>query len=206
MPVADGTLSCDDQNRIEQSIADKIRGYGIDSVDMPKSTRIAVQERLDAFYRDVLGASDEDLDERMRALATHALQLPLDVVSALNAEKRYRAAMKHWDSYQTWKEHRNPARAELERKYGYDTKHAMHLICLMRMGLEVLEIGDLRVRRDDAHELSAIRDGALPFDELLAAATALQVSMERAAAVTKLPGDVDHEGVDALLGGVLGLP
>ena len=56
--------------------------------------------------------------------------------------------MKHWDSYQTWKTHRNPARAELERQHGYDTKHAMHLIRLMRMGLEVLETGDLGVRRD----------------------------------------------------------
>jgi len=46
----------------------------------------------------------------------------------------------------------------------------------------------------------------MPFDELLAAATALQESMERAAAMTKLPNDVDHKGVDALLGDVLRLP
>jgi uncharacterized protein len=199
LPIAGGTLSRDDQNRIEQSIADKIRSYGIDNVDMPKPTRIAVQERLDAFYRDLLSASEDELDERMRAVATHGLQLPPDVVSALNAEKKYRAAMKHWDSYQTWKTHRNPARAELERQHGYDTKHAMHLIRLMRMGLEVLETGDLRVRRDDADELSAIRDGAMPFDELLAAATGLQDSMEKAAATTRLPADVDREGVDDLL-------
>ena len=76
--------------------------------------------------------------------------------------------MKHWESYQTWKTHRNPARAALERQHGYDTKHAMHLVRLMRMGLEVLERGDLRVRRDDADALSAIRDGAMSFDELLA--------------------------------------
>lgn len=199
LPVAGGTLSRDDQNRIEQSIADKIRSYGIDNIDMPKPTRIAVQERLDAFYRDVLSASDADLDERMRAVATHGLHLPPDVVSALNAEKKYRAAMKHWDSYQTWKTHRNPARAELERQHGYDTKHAMHLIRLMRMGLEVLETGDLRVRRNDADELSAIRDGAMGFDELLAAATGLQESMEKAAAMTSLPADVDRDGVDELL-------
>ena len=73
LPIAGGTLGGDDQNGIEQSIADKIRSYGIDNVDMPKPARIAVQERLDAFYRDVLSASDEDLDERMRAAATHAL-------------------------------------------------------------------------------------------------------------------------------------
>ena len=40
-----GTLNRDDQNRLEQSLADKVRSYGIDTLDMPKSTRIAVQER-----------------------------------------------------------------------------------------------------------------------------------------------------------------
>jgi hypothetical protein len=199
LPVAGGTLSRDDQNRIEQSIADKIRSYGIDNIDMPKPTRIAVQERLDAFYRDALSASDEDVDARMRAVATHGLQLPPDVVSALNAEKKYRAAMKHWDSYQTWKTHRNPARAELERQHGYDTKHAMHLIRLMRMGLEVLETGDLRVRRDDADELSAIRDGGLSFAELLAQADSLRSRMETAAQTSSLPADIDTDSVDALV-------
>jgi hypothetical protein len=111
--------------------------------------------------------------------------------------------MKHWESYQTWKSHRNPARAELERQHGYDTKHAMHLIRLMRMGLEVLATGELRVRREDADELSAIRDGAMSFDELLASASALQASMEAAAAMTTLPKDVDRDGVDALLAGLL---
>jgi predicted nucleotidyltransferase len=131
--------------------------------------------------------------------ADFGLQLPPDVVSALNSEKKYRAAMKHWDSYQTWKTDRNPARAELERRHGYDTKHAMHLIRLMRMGLEVLETGDLRVRRDDADQLSAIRDGAMPFDDLLAAAAGLQAAMEQAAAATSLPEAVDRNWVDDLL-------
>jgi hypothetical protein len=166
---------------------------------MPKPTRIAVQARLDTFYRDVLSASDDDLDERMRAFATHGLHLPPDVVSALNAEKKYRAAMKHWESYQTWKTHRNPARAELERQHGYDTKHAMHLIRLMRMGLEVLETGDLRVRRDDADDLSAIRDGAMSFDELLAQADSLRSRMEAAAQSSSLPADIDASNVDGLV-------
>ncbi|HMJ12844.1 MAG TPA: nucleotidyltransferase domain-containing protein [Polyangiaceae bacterium] len=199
LPSAGGTLSRDDQNRIEQSIADKIRSYGVDDIEMPKPARIAVQERVDAFYRDVLSASDEELGERMRAVATDALQLPSDVVAALNAEKKYRAAMKHWDSYQAWKSHRNPARAELERKHGYDTKHALHLIRLMRMGLEALETGNLLVRRDDAAELSAIRDGALSFDELLAQADALHSRMEAAAQTSALPSNVETTSVDALV-------
>jgi len=198
LPVADGTLSRDDQNRIEQSIADKVRSYGVDSIDMPKHTRIAVQERLDTFYRDVLSGSHDDVEARMRAVATRALSLPADVVLALDAEKRYRAALKHWDSYQTWKAQRNPARAELEQEHGYDTKHAMHLVRLMRMGLEVLDRGELLVRRDDAAELSAIRHGALSFDELLATAARLEHDMQRAAARNALPADVDHEQVDRL--------
>ncbi|MEZ4224732.1 MAG: nucleotidyltransferase domain-containing protein [Polyangiaceae bacterium] len=199
LPAAGGTLSRDDQNRIEESIADKIRSYGIDNIDMPTATRVAVQERLDAFYRDVLNADAEELEARMRAVATHGLSLPLDVVSTLNAEKKYRAAMKHWEAYQAWKTQRNPARAALERLHGYDTKHAMHLIRLMRMGLEVLEQGDLRVRRDDARELSAIRDGALTFDELLAQAESLRSRMEAAARSSSLPADVDPARVDELV-------
>jgi uncharacterized protein len=203
LPAHGGTLSHDDQNRIEQSIAEKIRSYGVDNVDMPKPSRIALQERLDAFYRDALSASADDIEERMRAVATASLGVPSEVASTLNAEKRYRAALKHWDSYQTWKSQRNPARADLERAHGYDTKHAMHLIRLMRMGFEVLKTGELHVRRDDAEQLSAIREGALSFDELLVMAADLQQSMQNATATTVLPHDVDYERVDALLATML---
>jgi predicted nucleotidyltransferase len=204
LPAHGGTLSADDQTRIEQGIADKVRSYGIDNVDLPKPARIALEERLAAFYRDTLGVTSDDLEGRLRAVATAALGIPSDVASTLNAERRYRAALKHWDSYQTWKIQRNPARAELERSHGYDTKHAMHLIRLMRMGLDVLQTGELRVRRDDAERLSAIRDGALSFDELLAMAGDLQRAMEAAAAATQLPLDVDYERVDGLLVELLG--
>lgn len=198
LPASGGLLSFDDQNRIEQSIADKIKSYGIDSIDMPKPARIAVQERLDAFYRDVLSASDDDIEERMRTVAMRALNLPANVVAVLDAEKRYRAAMKHWDSYQAWKHQRNPARAELERRYGYDTKHAMHLIRLMRMGIEILERGELLVRRHDAAELIAIREGALSFDQLLAVAGRLEEEIRNTAARATLPDDVNHEQVDQI--------
>jgi predicted nucleotidyltransferase len=190
------TMARDDQNRIEQSIAEKVRSYGIDTVEMSKAARIAVEERLRAFWEDTLSVSDEELDERVRAVATHALQLPAETVGALNAERRYRAAMKHWEAYQAWKAERNPARAELEQRHGYDTKHAMHLVRLMRTGLELLETGELRVRRADAPELNAVRDGAMSFEELQSVASELQGSMVEAAKGTSLPADVDHAFVE----------
>jgi hypothetical protein len=66
------------------------------------------------------------------------------------------------------------------------------------MGLEVLRDGELRVKRPDAAELNAIRDGALSYDELMAAAAALEAQMEAAAETTALPKDVDRQGVDQL--------
>lgn len=192
------TLGPDDRDRIERGIAEKLRGYGIDAVEMPKTARVEVQERLRALWQDLLQAGEGDLDNRLRAVATSTLHLPREVEAALDAERKFRAAMKHWDAYRTWEASRNPARAELERRHGYDTKHAMHLVRLMRTGLEVLESGDLRVRRPDADGLIAIRDGALSFDRLLGLASELQSRMEEAAARTSLPPDVDFEFVDGL--------
>ena len=117
----------------------------------------------------------------------------------LNAEKKYMAAMKHWESYLRWQAERNPARAELERRHGYDTKHAMHLVRLMRVGLELLQSGELHVRRVDADELNAIRDGALSYDELMEVAPELQTAMQGAAERSTLPDSVDEARVDRLV-------
>ena len=126
--------------------------------------------------------------------------LPEKVTLAdFEAERRYRAAARHWDSYQRWKRERNPARAELEAKFGYDTKHAMHLVRLMRIGLELLETGELSVRRADAEELVAIRQGALSYDELLEEAERLRERMDAVREESPLPEDVDHDTIDALL-------
>ena len=123
---------------------------------------------------------------------------PEDPAAARQAHQQYRAAQRRWTSFVTWAERRNPARAALERAHGYDTKHAMHLVRLMRMGIEALTHGDLRVRREDAEVLCAIRDGALSFEELLAEAERLTSDMERAALTTQLPKTVDTATVDAL--------
>jgi hypothetical protein len=134
-----------------------------------------------------------------------ASSLPPEVLATLDAEKRYLAALKHWHSYETWKAQRNPARAELERRFGYDTKHAAHLIRLMRMGCELLQHETLHVRRPDAPELISIRNGALTYDAVLEQATALETQMKGAADASLLPAEVDYARVDELFLGVLEL-
>lgn len=48
-----------------------------------------------------------------------------------------------------------------------NTKHAMHLVRLLRMGKEVLTTGEVLVKRPDAQELLAIRNGAWEYDDLV---------------------------------------
>ena len=140
------------------------------------------------------------MDElEMPRAAAQSLGLADELIATLAAERRYRAAVKHWEAYERWKDERNPARAQLEARFGYDTKHAMHLVRLMRTGLELVESGVLRVRRPDAAELVAIRDGALSYDQVVAEAERLEARMQVALEASPLPSEVDHAALDALL-------
>lgn len=80
----------------------------------------------------------------------------------------YKLAKEKHKQYWDWKTNRNQSRSVLEEQFGYDTKHAMHLVRLLRMAEEVLRDGVVNVKRQDADELLAIRDGAWTYDELVA--------------------------------------
>lgn len=70
-------------------------------------------------------------------------------------------------NYHEWKKNRNAKRSVLEMENGYDTKHAMHVVRLLRTAEEVLQTGEVHVKRPDADELLAIRNGAWTFDEMM---------------------------------------
>jgi len=90
-----------------------------------------------------------------------------EIMRLLTTEKRYHAALTHWKQYHNWKNSRNEKRAATEAKFGYDTKHAMHLVRLMRMGEEILTTGKVVVKRPDAEELLSIRAGAWSYEKLV---------------------------------------
>lgn len=102
-----------------------------------------------------------------------------EALVVIEKEKRYKAAMRRWDDYQRWLKERNPARAALEAKFGYDTKHALHLVRLLRMGHEILTQGKVIVRRPDAEELLAIRSGCYGIDELLEMVDKLEAEVKK---------------------------
>ena len=91
-----------------------------------------------------------------------------DVMKLLDAEKRYTAALTHYNQYMNWKKNRNKKRSILEAKIGYDTKNAMHLVRLLKMCKEIITTGEVVVSRPDAKELLLIRDGAWSYEKLIA--------------------------------------
>ena len=54
-----------------------------------------------------------------------------------------------------------------ESRYGYDVKHAMHLVRLLRMGIELITTGNINVYRPDREELKQIRNGSMTYDEII---------------------------------------
>ena len=95
----------------------------------------------------------------------HTAGTPLAVLK-FNKEE-YNLAKDKWAQYWTWKENRNEARHELEENFGFDTKHAMHLVRLLRMGVEALRDGEIIVKRPDAQELLSIRNGAWTYEQIV---------------------------------------
>ena len=92
-----------------------------------------------------------------------------ELVKYIYAERKFAKAKQVYDSWGSWKKERNPARRELEEKSGYDTKHASHLVRLMRMGYEIITEGKVIVNRVgvDADELLAIKNGAWSFEKVM---------------------------------------
>ena len=144
------------------------------------------------FINAALQLSDEQLE---------LLGLPEEKHIYLVQEKNYLIAKRHYDQYQNWLTTRNPARAVLEAKYGFDTKHGTHLIRLLRMAKEIGEgKGVIPDRRGiDADFLKSIRfDGALTYDELIQEADKLKTEIDAAFAISKLPHSPDLDIINQL--------
>jgi hypothetical protein len=103
-----------------------------------------------------------------------------------------------WHHYETWRTHRNPSRSALEAQHGYDTKHAMHLIRIQRMAVEIVSTGVVNVHRADRDELLAIRDGAFTFGEFLEQVEALSAELAAAITISPLPLEPDAAALDEL--------
>jgi predicted nucleotidyltransferase len=124
-----------------------------------------------------------------------------DFIRLLQKSQAYQIALREWKAYLSWQENRNPARAEMERKSGYDLKHGMHCIRLLRSGVEILSKGEVIVDRreaGDVEELKAILRGAYSYEQVMTMAEELVAQMNEVYEDSILPEQPDLEQINKL--------
>jgi predicted nucleotidyltransferase len=141
-----------------------------------------------------LGAFDALMDKQQFA------DLSNEALSLFSRERAYKNMATQWEQYQNWKATRNPVRAAMEAESGFDRKHGSHLIRLLRMCHEIMDLGKVIVRRPDREELLAIKNGQVSYEALIQEAEELEakcaVLYETSQALPKHP---DINKIDAFV-------
>lgn len=185
--------------------------------DQLLAVQAEIQKELDRFQFDFMEGLEESQKIEIRAImsemlaelkittdmhfAAAARKIGMDenFIHLMQMERQYAGAKREFDQYQNWKVTRNPARAALEEKYGYDTKHAYHLVRLIRMCREILTTGKVLVKRPDREELLTIRNGAWTYEQLIEFAEREELELnELYLTSTALPTKPDKEKLDQL--------
>lgn len=161
--------------------------------DVDPASRILLQNTMAEALAEMKIAS-----ERRWEAAARTLGYDENFLLLLDRERRWTAAQRDWEQYQHWKATRNAKRAALEEKHGFDTKHAMHLVRLLRMCREILTSGEVIVKRPDRDELLAIRDGAWTYDRLVAWAEEQDRELDAIYETSSLPKSPDRAALDRL--------
>lgn len=171
-----------------------VESWQVDFGDLDDGARIAILNKQASALADMkLSLEDQYV------AAGNKLGLSSQAMELLKKERQFKAAVSEWQQYQTWLRERSPVRAALEAKFGYDTKHGMHLVRLMRQARELLEKGTLIVKRPDAEELKAIRhEGTWSFEQLEEWGVRQDAELEALKGKDVLPRRPDRDGVDKL--------
>lgn len=182
------------RDALESMMLKIIEAWQVDYACLDDGARIDLLNKQAAALADMQLAKDDQY-----VAAGNKLGLDTQAMEHLKAERAYRASLAEWTQYQTWLKERNPVRAALEAKYGYDTKHGMHLVRLLRMAKEIVVEGKVRVRRPDAEELKAIRfNGIWPYEQLTEWAHQQDDELEKVLRTSAVPRYPDRAAIDQL--------
>jgi predicted nucleotidyltransferase len=166
-----------------------------DMSDIEPAIRLLYQETLAEVTAEMKLSAEE-----MWKAAARSIGFEENFLQLLNKERAYRHETANWNSYQEWLKTRNPARAKLEMKYSYDTKHGSHCLRLMRMCKEILEGKGVIVKRPDAEELLAVKlHGTMRYDDLMEETERLIGECKQLYNISPLPHSPDRNMLDRLV-------
>lgn len=204
-------ISLDEMGAAEAYLKQCLEDFFPYQEDLPEHTRIEMRNHMfrslklawlslnQTPYPVGNGKQFLHLDDARFQFAARIQGYDENFLQLLHLEKQYRNAIKNWDDYRRHLKQRNPKRLELELKYSYDPKHASHLVRLVRMCREILTLGTVFVKRPDAEELQAIRNGAWTYEQLIEYAEKENQELEKLARISKLPAMPPIEKIQNLV-------
>jgi uncharacterized protein len=197
--LANIKLGKEEIHAAEKLIELQADSWMIDKTDLPESLKIQlefdIKKLLSAATEQLLiEASFEHYREVLERAAERTLGFDANFSMFLQRYRQYRHAVNDYRSYETWLKKRNPKRAALEKKFGYDSKNAVNLVRLLRMAREMLEGKGVIIRRPDADELKAIcYEGIWKYEDLLAWADKENQELDVVMEKSSLPEYADKE-------------
>lgn len=209
-------LSHDQIGAATALIQKELDEFMIDQTHLPEDTKIELSAGMSKMMRAVWSALHskipypvgngqlfETTDDALFFGAAIDQEFSENFLEVLLREKRYRSAKSDWDRYQNWLKTRNPKRAEIEKKFGFDLKHACHLVRLLKCAREILEKGTLTVLRPDVDELIAIRNGAWTYDQIIEFAEKEDTELDVLVKKCNLPKTPDVKFFDSLVRNII---
>src|ERR1041384_6121674 len=176
-----------------QAAADSFAGYAYDQLKRMEAFDLERMAEYEALTSEIRGRGP--LAEVLEADKAKLEHIAGNWTLTLETLNRFRKLHhEHFSGYMGEK------RKAMVRKYQYDVKNAAHLIRLLRMGIEFLETGQLKVfRTSDADELKRIKRGGWTLDQVKEQADQLFATIEQVRARSPLPPGPDEAGANALL-------
>lgn len=125
------------------------------------------------------------------------------LVNASIDRVNHKSAIKQIDKFWSWKVNRNDKRALLEEKFGYDTKHGMHLVRLLSSCKNILLTGDYNpsLKGRDLEIIQKIREGKYKYENLLKKSDNLLNDIDTIVKnkSTSLPLQANEEAINELM-------
>jgi len=187
------TIPQEQRDALEAMMLKTIESWQVDFACLDDAKRIDLLNKMSNCLADMKLSADDQY-----VAAGNKLGLNAQAMEYLKSERSYRSAMNSWHQYQTWLKERNPVRAEMERKFGMDCKHAMHLVRLLKMCKEILNGQGVIVKRPDAEELLSIRNGAWSYDHLMDWTNKQMLEIENLSRTTTLPKQANRQAINKI--------
>lgn len=188
------TIPRDQLLTVQAVIEKKLEEWNPDFEPFSDPQKIWLQGRVSKILAEM-----DILNDNKWMLAARSLGFGENFILLLQKEKAYANLHSDYENYLSWKRNRNPKRAELEAKIGYDAKHMTQLIRLCLLGKEVLLTGKLRVKRvEDREMLLEIKNCLWPYEKAIELAERLEREVEEAYFKSPLPLQPDIKKLDEL--------